>query len=609
MRCARREAGPPEPAAAPRGRARNPLSHPTLQTGLTGGHGAAPAVSRRAASAWPRPALLPVLALLFGALGLFAAAPAAAQTPIWSATLTVDESGGFFGCDNNDASQDNCSVALTDDDIVRGGVTHQVTRLYYFVSSGVHVVLLTTNPGAVSRFAGLELHLGTTRLTVGSSPAGSFRWEGVNPQWTDNQQVAVSLVDPTVEPPPDSLTLSASDTMPREGGGPVTVTATVGRIYSNEVQLNVLLRGTATWGEGNWPGARPHVQLPPGTPRGDGSRALASGADYWTPAPDGVERGFWFGGGSSGSSGSIQAGALLKIPRGQRSASFTVAVLDDAHEDSGETIGIEVQAYENIPYTATFTGDGHDFCIQGQTCTTPASWMKHLTGASGALTLTIQNHEGAEAEAAGPAARERGGGVPPGHDGAPAAGSGEEERGPLPASDGEDDAPGEHGGGVPPDHGGASATVPGVPGTAAHPGRERADQENRRAHPPVIGRRARAIGSPYCFVPGAAELGALGESAHLAYRLDSARDFDLCLWAPDPNWRDAPAYASCRGAGGALPEYASLVQGAGREEISVERAPGLMACVVPAEAAAGGGAWRLRIAPDNPDNTGTEDSE
>ena len=605
MRCARREAGPPEPAAAPRGRTLAGKL-PSLLPGSSGGHGTAPTSSRRAASPWRRPALLPVLAPLLGAAFLLPAHPAAAQTVIWSTTLTVDQDGTRFGCDTNRATQDNCSSALADDDFEYNGVTYRVRALNYF--SAHNILRITLNPQSQLRLAGLELNFGPTQVTFGTDLATEDRWT-VNPQWTDGQQVAVSLVDPTVEPPPDSLTLSASDTMPREGGGPVTVTATVGRIYSNEVQLNVLLRGTATWGEGNWPGARPHVQLPPGTARGDGSRALASGADYWTPAPDGVERGFWFGGGSSGSSGSIQAGALLKIPAGQRSASFTVAVLDDAHEDSGETIEVEVQAYENIPYTATFTGDGHDFCVQGQTCTTPASWMKHLTGASGALTLTIRNHEGAEPEAAGPAARERGGGVPPGHDGAPAAGSGEEERGPLPASDGEDDAPGEHGGGVPPGHGGAPAAVPGVPGTAAHPGPERADRENRRAHPPVIGRRARAIGSAYCFVPGAAELDALGESARLAYRLDSARDFDLCLWAPDPNWRTAPAYASCRGAGGALPEYASLVQGAGREEISVERAPGLMACVVPAEAAAGGGAWRLRIAPDNPDNIETEDTE
>ncbi len=530
---------------------------------------------------------------------LLPATPAAAQTVIWSTTLTVDEDDGRFGCDTNRASQTDCSAALADDDFEYNGWTYRVRSINYF--SAHNLIVLRLDRAPLGRLAGLELALGPTRVTFGTE-SDTVRWPGVNPQWSDNQQVSVSLVDPTAEPPPHSLTLSATDTAPREGGGPVTVTATVGRTYSNEVQLNVLLRGTATWGEGNWPGARPHVQLPPGTPRGDGSRALAAGADYWTPAPDGVERGFWFGGGSSGSSGSIQAGALLKIPAGQRSASFTVAVLDDAHEDSGETIGIEVQAYENIPYTATFTGDGHDFCVQGQTCTTPASWMKHLTGASGALTLTIQNHEGAEAEAARPAARERGGGVPPGHDGAPAAGSGggEGEGGP-PTASGEEEAPGRH---VPPGHGGAPAAVPGVPGPAAEPGRK-----NRRAQPPVIGRRARAIGSPYCFVPGAAELGALGESARLAYRLDSERDFDLCLWAPDPNWRDAPAYASCRGAGGALPEHASPVRGAGREELSVERAPGLMACVVPAGTAAGGGAWRLRIAPDNPDNTGTEDTE
>ena len=76
MSCARREAGPPEPDAAPCGRARKLLSP---SSGPTGGQGAAPAVSRRAASPWRRLALLPALALLLGALGLFAAAPASAD--------------------------------------------------------------------------------------------------------------------------------------------------------------------------------------------------------------------------------------------------------------------------------------------------------------------------------------------------------------------------------------------------------------------------------------------------------------------------------------------------------------------------------------------------
>ena len=49
-----------------------------------------------------------------------------------------------------------------------------------------------------------------------------------------------------------------------------------------------------------------------------------------------------------------------------------------------------------------------------------------------------------------------------------------------------------------------------------------------------------------------------------------------------------------------------LVEGAGREAFSVERALGLVACVVPAEATTEGGAWRLRIAPDNPEPEDTE---
>ena len=125
---------------------------------------------------------------------------------------------------------------------------------------------------------------------------------------------------------------------------------------------------------------------------------------------------------------------------------------------------------------------------------------------------------------------------------------------------------------------------------------------------PVVGRRARAIDSPYCFVPDRAELDALGESTHLAYRLDNGRDFDLCLWDADENWKDAPAYASCRGGGGAFPRHASHpepgAEPAGGEPpssektLSAERAAGLMACVVPTGGE--GGDWLLRVAPDNP---------
>ncbi len=151
--------------------------------------------------------------------------------------------------------------------------------------------------------------------------------------------------------------------------------------------------------------------------------------------------------------------------------------------------------------------------------------------------------------------------------------------------------PGGGGGGIDPPDTGASAT-------------------------PVVGRRARAIAAPYCFVPDRAELDALGESTHLAYRLDGGKDFDLCLWDADENWRDAPAYASCRGGGGAFPRHSTPEAGgepagepAGEKALTAERAAGLMACVVPTGEE--GGDWLLRVAPENiaPGNPAPEDPE
>ena len=112
MTCARREVGAPPPAAStPAGSAR-----PDPRSGR-----------RRARLSL----LLPVLALLLGAFGLFAAAPAEAQTTIWSATLTVDGKDGNFdaverGCSNVLASIDNCSRVLTDDDFTIQGTTYAV---------------------------------------------------------------------------------------------------------------------------------------------------------------------------------------------------------------------------------------------------------------------------------------------------------------------------------------------------------------------------------------------------------------------------------------------------------------------------------------------------
>ncbi len=374
--------------------------------------------ARRAGSPWRRLALLPVLALLLGALGLFAAAPAAAQITVWSATLTVQSYNlntglAVLGC-RHPIQLSNaylCSGVLTDDDFSFEGVSYSVLTLedlpavnqvWFALGRSIRNDLL---PRDIWRYGTLVIGSRSFRLqdaaisNIGGSPDGAIdnlaKWTTTTRLgWSAGDQIPVKLVYNA--PPPTSLTLSATDTAPREGGGPVTVTATLDEPAPDGLQVNVLLRGTATWREGNWPGARPHVESPPGTPRGDGSQALAAGADYWTPAPAGVERGFWFG---EASASSVQAGALLKIPAGQRSASFEVHILDDTHNDDGETIEIEAQAYHNISYTASVNQHQHALCPSG-TCQVPASWMKHLTGVSDELTLTIRNHENAETEAA-----------------------------------------------------------------------------------------------------------------------------------------------------------------------------------------------------------------
>ncbi len=140
--------------------------------------------------------LLPVLALLLGALGLFAAAPAQAQSHIWSATLTVSKDGIYYGCETA-ATQEPCSSALTDDDFEYNGRTYRISRLSYI--SSTNRFQMSTDPTPRAKLAGLVLHLGNTRLTLGDFGAeGRYQWTGVNPQWTDNQQVTVSLVVPSL---------------------------------------------------------------------------------------------------------------------------------------------------------------------------------------------------------------------------------------------------------------------------------------------------------------------------------------------------------------------------------------------------------------------------
>ena len=170
---------------------------------------------------------------LFGTGTTSGAAPVVVPAPanaIWSATLTADQAHSFiFGCDNADASQDNCSTAtvLTDDDFTYQGLTHTVRSLYWQDTSLRLVFGLTGLSGAAVKrdLSGLTLNVQGNEFAISDAEAHTETVQWIyNPAtgWTDGLKVSVSLT-PT---PPPTVSLSASPNPVREGS-PVTVTATL----------------------------------------------------------------------------------------------------------------------------------------------------------------------------------------------------------------------------------------------------------------------------------------------------------------------------------------------------------------------------------------------
>ena len=205
MTCARRPAGAHKPAPSTSAGSRRP----DARTGR--------ARARRLAL------FLPVLGLLAGAFSLFAPAPAEAQTTVWSATLTVDASGTYFGCDNDDGTQDNCSTAtvLTDDDFGYGGTTYSIVNLFWDSATDTLTLTVAAGGSTLSHSAA-KTALGSLTLNVqgnafavsGSEGAGNELEFNYNPatDWTDGLEVSVSLLAPprapTVAPGDQRLTVS-----------------------------------------------------------------------------------------------------------------------------------------------------------------------------------------------------------------------------------------------------------------------------------------------------------------------------------------------------------------------------------------------------------------
>ena len=207
-----------------------------------------------------RSLLLPALVLLGGCCASLSAAPAQAQTNFWSATLTVDQSDFYFGCDNNDSRQDNCSIAsvLTDDDFIYKGITYTIEALY-FAENSLNLAFSKNNVDLT--YSQIQAALGSLVLNVPGAAlkikdaidqdAGvvvtgviSLRYEPTK-DWTDGLKVSLSLTGP-------DATLSALTGNTSTDGSSFTGTLNISTFASSTTSYTATVENTVT-----------HVKLTP----------------------------------------------------------------------------------------------------------------------------------------------------------------------------------------------------------------------------------------------------------------------------------------------------------------------------------------------------------
>ena len=144
--------------------------------------------------------VLPALAILLGALSLFAAAPAQAQTTVWSATLTVQDLGtGSRGCWTSGTIACSLTTVLTDDDFTYNQVDYEI-RLIQLRTTGslAGVFLIQLNKAIPSDLkSALTLHVGSKQFPLAdASLSGSDSqayWDDADLTLTVGATVAVSL--------------------------------------------------------------------------------------------------------------------------------------------------------------------------------------------------------------------------------------------------------------------------------------------------------------------------------------------------------------------------------------------------------------------------------
>ena len=183
--------------------------------GIAAGAGALPGARRRceAGTRTYGRATRTCLALLAATALLALAAPAQAQTTIWSATLTPQDMGfGALGCDStesNTAAQCSNTAVLSDNNFTLGSTDHTIGIIELADES-----LQITSTGVFTDADTLVLVLGTTSLAfsdgiTGSGGAGRI-WVSTGISWTAGTDVSVRLISLTAPGAPTGLAATAN---------------------------------------------------------------------------------------------------------------------------------------------------------------------------------------------------------------------------------------------------------------------------------------------------------------------------------------------------------------------------------------------------------------
>ena len=158
--------------------------------------------------------LLPALALLLGALSLFAAAPAQAQT-VWSATLAMERSDRNIGCANTFSPDKRCNnpSVLSDDEFSVGGQNYKITEIVNNPSTNnLRVIFSTTVNNALRN---LNFCVGTKPYPLSTIQTGSIlSVSTLLAGWAPGNTVGLSIGSSCE---PSSLRVKTSRTTPACG--------------------------------------------------------------------------------------------------------------------------------------------------------------------------------------------------------------------------------------------------------------------------------------------------------------------------------------------------------------------------------------------------------